>query len=41
MTRCKAITFAGQPEHLLVRCALEEDHEDHNHLPSWSDEDRN
>lgn len=40
MSRCKAITLANQPEHFLVRCALEEGHA-WDHTPSWRDEDRN
>lgn len=39
-TRCPAITFAGQPDHLLVRCSLEAGHP-RDHTPSFSEEDRN
>lgn len=39
-SRCKAITLANQPNHLLVRCRLEEGHL-RDHLPDFSDEDRN
>jgi hypothetical protein len=40
-TRCKAITFAGQPEHLLVRCSLPAEPHHANHVPSWSEADSN
>lgn len=39
-SRCQAITFAGQPGHLLVRCKLTSGHS-RSHEPSWSGEDRN
>lgn len=42
--RCPAITFAGHPGHLLVRCMLPAGHTDQgepNHRPSWSEGDRN
>lgn len=39
--RCKAITYAGKPDHLLTRCSLEAGHDQANHVPSWSDEDKN
>lgn len=38
--RCRAITLANQPEHLLTRCSLEEGHP-RDHIPSFSDEDKN
>jgi hypothetical protein len=38
--RCPAITFAGHPGHLLVRCLLPAGH-DKDHRPSWSEGDRN
>lgn len=44
MSRCKAITFAGQPNHLLTRCSLEEGHIEegvHNHVASFSEGDAN
>lgn len=39
--RCKALTFAGQPDHLLTRCSLDEGHPENNHLPSFSEADKN
>jgi len=38
--RCRAITFAGHPGHLLVRCHLAEGHEK-DHRPTFREEDRN
>lgn len=38
--RCKAITYAGQPGHLLVRCKLDE-HDTGDHQPSWAEEECN
>ena len=38
--RCRGLTFAGKPGHLLVRCKLTSGH-DRSHEPSWSEEDRN
>lgn len=35
--RCQAVTLAGKPEHLLVRCRLEEGHP-RDHLPDWSEQ---
>jgi hypothetical protein len=38
--RCRAITFAGQPGHLLVRCRLAEGHKK-DHRPTFREEDSN
>lgn len=40
VSRCKAVTLANQPNHLLTRCLLDEDHTG-DHVPSFTDEDRN
>lgn len=40
MARCKAITLANQPRHLLTRCSLEEGHPK-DHRPSFTEEDEN
>lgn len=40
LQRCPAITFAGQPGHLLVRCLLDPGHRG-DHIPHWAEADRN
>lgn len=40
MSRCKAITLANQPTHLLVRCGREEGHSG-DHVPDFRPEDAN
>jgi hypothetical protein len=39
--RCTAITYAGQPDHLLTRCSLPAGHAQQDHIPSFSEEDKN